>query len=79
MSFWISISGKRYAFIDNPLVPRIGDNVVLNTAIVAKPQNELTYRVIDVIYTIGTYGSVFDTPIVFLGTITQRVAFILNS
>ena len=67
MSYWISVKGNKNIRIDDNFVPRIGETVLLLPDTFEGQEEELKFRVIDVIYTVGRFGSPKETPLLILG------------
>ena len=68
MSSWISVKGNQNIRVDDNFVPRIGETVLVVADTFYGQEEELKFQVIDVVYSIGRFGSPKETPLVVLGS-----------
>ncbi len=68
ITYWIRVKGNQNIRVDDNFVPRIGETVLVVADTFYGQEEELKFRVVDVIYSVGRFGSPKETPLVVLNS-----------
>jgi hypothetical protein len=66
MSYWLDIKGHSDLCIKSESVPRIGETVILSPETFSGQEEELRYKVIDVVYPISGIVLSQESPLVII-------------